>query len=84
MSAGQENRLPAAIRQRNDVSAPVMDRPAASAGGEDAPAQLAALGADDMRACNGTINARMDSPVGLFPQLAAHIVAPGGKKLGPL
>jgi octaprenyl-diphosphate synthase len=37
-----------------------------------------------MEACNRTIVARMDSPVALIPQLAAHIVAAGGKLLRPL
>jgi octaprenyl-diphosphate synthase len=39
---------------------------------------------DDLAACNRTIVARMDSPVALIPQLAAHIVAAGGKRLRPL
>ncbi|MEJ0017259.1 MAG: polyprenyl synthetase family protein [Acetobacteraceae bacterium] len=38
----------------------------------------------DLEACNRTIVARMDSPVALIPQLAAHIVAAGGKRLRPL
>ncbi len=76
--------MPAAIRQRDEISNPVMDRPGANGGGEDALATLAALVADDMRACNATIIARMDSPVALIPQLAAHIVAAGGKRLRPL
>jgi octaprenyl-diphosphate synthase len=37
-----------------------------------------------MDACNRTILARMHSPVALIPQLAAHIVAAGGKRLRPL
>jgi octaprenyl-diphosphate synthase len=37
-----------------------------------------------MDACNRTIVTRMDSPVALIPQLAAHIVAAGGKRLRPL
>ena len=43
-----------------------------------------ALLQDDLAACNRTIVARMDSPVELIPQLAAHIVAAGGKRLRPL
>ncbi len=50
----------------------------------DALADLAALFHDDFEACNRTIIARMDSPVALIPQLAAHIVAAGGKRLRPL
>ena len=43
-----------------------------------------ALLTTDLEACNRTIVARMDSPVALIPQLAAHIVAAGGKRLRPL
>ena len=51
---------------------------------EDALTALMALVGDDLVACNHTIVARMDSPVALIPQLAAHIVAAGGKRLRPL
>ena len=51
---------------------------------EDALHVLAALVEHDIAACNRTIVARMDSPVALIPQLAAHIVAAGGKRLRPL
>ncbi|WP_431285872.1 polyprenyl synthetase family protein [Humitalea sp. 24SJ18S-53] len=37
-----------------------------------------------MSATNRLIVARMDSPVALIPQLAAHLVAAGGKRLRPL
>jgi octaprenyl-diphosphate synthase len=42
------------------------------------------LVADDLKAVNRTIVARMHSPVALIPQLAGHIVAAGGKRLRPL
>ena len=51
---------------------------------EDALNTLVALVGSDLEACNRTIVARMDSPVALIPQLAAHIVAAGGKRLRPL
>ena len=51
---------------------------------EDALTALVDLVGDDLAACNRTIVARMDSPVALIPQLAAHIVAAGGKRLRPL
>ena len=51
---------------------------------EDALTALVGLVATDLEACNRTIVARMDSPVALIPQLAAHIVAAGGKRLRPL
>jgi octaprenyl-diphosphate synthase len=53
-------------------------------GGEDALTALVLLVHDDLQACNRAIVARMDSPVALIPQLAAHIVAAGGKRLRPL
>ena len=37
-----------------------------------------------MHATNQAILARMESPVALIPQLAAHLVAAGGKRLRPL
>ena len=40
--------------------------------------------AEDMLACNREIIARMQSDVPLIPQLAAHLVAAGGKRLRPL
>jgi octaprenyl-diphosphate synthase len=51
---------------------------------EDALTTLVALVGADLAACNRTIVARMASPVALIPQLAAHIVAAGGKRLRPL
>ena len=45
---------------------------------------LVSLVEADLEACNRVIVDRMDSPVSLIPQLAAHIVAAGGKRLRPL
>jgi octaprenyl-diphosphate synthase len=53
-------------------------------GGEDALAALTSLVQADLEACNRLIVERMHSPVALIPQLAAHIVAAGGKRLRPL
>jgi octaprenyl-diphosphate synthase len=50
----------------------------------DALGRLAALLEPELHATNQAIVARMDSPVVLIPQLAAHIVASGGKRLRPL
>ena len=60
------------------------DPQAPEAGGEAALNALAELLSDDMQACNRAILARMDSPVTLIPQLAAHLIAAGGKRLRPL
>lgn len=51
---------------------------------EDALSALIALVRADLEICNRVIVERMDSPVALIPQLAAHIVAAGGKRLRPL
>ncbi len=40
--------------------------------------------ADDLKAVNEVIMSRMHSPVALIPQLAAHIIAAGGKRLRPM
>jgi octaprenyl-diphosphate synthase len=58
--------------------------PVAAPGAEDALEALTALVRTDLEACNRLIVARMQSPVALIPQLAAHIVAAGGKRLRPL
>jgi octaprenyl-diphosphate synthase len=50
----------------------------------DALTRLTTALAEDLQATNRAIVARMDSPVALIPQLAAHLVAAGGKRLRPL
>jgi octaprenyl-diphosphate synthase len=50
----------------------------------DALTRLAALLEPELHATNRAIVARMESPVALIPQLAAHLVAAGGKRLRPL
>ena len=52
--------------------------------GEDALTELTALLRNDIEACNRLIVERMHSDVALIPQLAAHIIAAGGKRLRPL
>jgi octaprenyl-diphosphate synthase len=69
------SRASPALPQRSHLHAPA---------GEDALTALVDLLHDDLLACNRTIVARMDSQVDLIPQLAAHIVAAGGKRLRPL
>ncbi|MDA0998307.1 MAG: polyprenyl synthetase family protein [Proteobacteria bacterium] len=46
--------------------------------------ELQRLVADDLKAVNDVIVRRMHSPVALIPQLAAHIIAAGGKRLRPM
>lgn len=52
--------------------------------GEAGLKALADYLAADMQACNQVIVDRMQSSVALIPQLAAHLVAAGGKRLRPL
>jgi len=46
--------------------------------------RLWALAAEDMAAVDALILDRMQSPVGLIPNLAQHLVGAGGKRLRPL
>ena len=50
----------------------------------DALTRLSAMLEADLRETNQAIVSRMESPVALIPQLAAHLVAAGGKRLRPL
>ena len=50
----------------------------------DAMERLEAAFADDLAAVNALIIERMQSPVGMIPDLAAHLVSAGGKRLRPL
>ncbi len=45
---------------------------------------LLLLAKDDMAVVDGIIHERMQSPVGMIPDLAAHLVEAGGKRLRPL
>jgi octaprenyl-diphosphate synthase len=67
-------------------AAPTRTAPAATAApdAEDALTALVNLVREDLEACNRLIIERMQSPVQLIPQLAAHLIAAGGKRLRPL
>ncbi|VAW02324.1 Decaprenyl diphosphate synthase [hydrothermal vent metagenome] len=54
-------------------------------GADDNPAsRLSVLVAEDMARVNDLVNKRMQSPVGMIPDLAAHLVDAGGKRLRPM
>lgn len=56
--------------------------PAAAA--DASPMQrLSALVADDMAAVEALVGQRMQSPVGMIPDLAAHLIDAGGKRVRP-
>ncbi len=46
--------------------------------------QLTMMASSDMQDVNAIILERMDSPVGMIPDLAQHLVEAGGKRLRPL
>ena len=66
------------------VTTPVQPDAASTASQGDILGTLTALIGSDMEATNRAIVQRMNSPVALIPQLAAHIVAAGGKRIRPL
>ncbi len=67
-----------------DLPLPTSEAALRAPAGEDALTALTTLVREDLEACNRLIVERMQSPVALIPQLAAHIVAAGGKRLRPL
>jgi octaprenyl-diphosphate synthase len=46
--------------------------------------KLLVLAADDMKHVDAIIQDRMQSPVGMIPDLAQHLISAGGKRLRPL
>jgi octaprenyl-diphosphate synthase len=62
----------------------LIEQRATGSGSDDALNTLAELVHEDIVACNAVILRQMQSPVALIPQLAAYIVAAGGKRLRPL
>ena len=73
-------------RSLDIVSTPVQTGRSGAGPGEgaDALTHLVDLLGADLQATNRAIVERMHSPVALIPQLAAHIVAAGGKRIRPL
>jgi octaprenyl-diphosphate synthase len=67
-----------------DHPAPLQPDYATGRADEDALTALGMLVADDLAACNRVIVSNMQSQVELIPQLAAHLVAAGGKRLRPM
>ncbi|WP_395644576.1 polyprenyl synthetase family protein [Terricaulis sp.] len=53
-------------------------------GGPHAVDRLAALLAEDLAAVDQLIHQHMTSPVGVIPNLAAHLIDAGGKRIRPL
>lgn len=53
-------------------------------GGPHAVDRLAALLAEDLTAVDALIHQHMTSPVGVIPNLAAHLIDAGGKRIRPL
>jgi octaprenyl-diphosphate synthase len=53
-------------------------------GAPNAADRLAALLAEDLAAVDALIHQHMESPVGVIPNLAAHLIDAGGKRIRPL
>ncbi len=58
--------------------------PSNLAGAPNAVDRLASLLAEDLAAVDELIHAHMTSPVGVIPNLAAHLIDAGGKRIRPL
>lgn len=54
------------------------------AGGPNAVDRLATLLSEDLAAVDALIHQHMTSPVGVIPNLAAHLIDAGGKRIRPL
>jgi len=63
---------------------PAVGTAKAAAGAPNAVERLAALLAEDLDAVDVIIHERMNSPVGVIPNLAAHLIDAGGKRIRPL
>jgi len=66
------------------LNAPAQIRKDAKTGLASPAERLWTLASDDMAAVDALILSRMESPVGLIPNLAQHLVGAGGKRLRPL
>jgi octaprenyl-diphosphate synthase len=55
-----------------------------AAGAPHAVDRLAALLSEDLAAVDALIHQHMESPVGVIPNLAAHLIDAGGKRIRPL
>ncbi|MBI1252397.1 MAG: polyprenyl synthetase family protein [Alphaproteobacteria bacterium] len=63
---------------------PAVTREAAPSAAASPIERLAGLLQDDLVAVDALIHAGMESPVGVIPNLAAHLVDAGGKRIRPL
>jgi octaprenyl-diphosphate synthase len=66
------------------ATSPAAARPSSAPQGASPIEALSALLADDLHAVDELIHARMNSPVGVIPNLASHLVDAGGKRIRPL
>jgi len=63
---------------------PAVGQKKRDAGGPNAVDRLATLLAEDLAAVDALIHQHMTSPVGVIPNLAAHLIDAGGKRIRPL
>lgn len=63
---------------------PAVGQAKKTGGAANAVERLSALLAEDMNAVDAIIHQHMASPVGVIPNLAAHLIDAGGKRIRPL
>jgi octaprenyl-diphosphate synthase len=66
------------------ILGPAATSPAAARPDHSPIDRLTELIADDLRAVDDVIHARMTSPVGVIPNLAGHLIDAGGKRIRPM
>jgi octaprenyl-diphosphate synthase len=63
---------------------PAVGQAKKSSGAANAVERLSSLLAEDMQAVDAIIHQHMASPVGVIPNLAAHLIDAGGKRIRPM
>src|SRR6478672_6529677 len=77
--------MPTPTPMKNAARTSSTSSPAAAAASKDAAADRAiALVETEMRAVEQRLAERMESPIGAIPQVGAHLLGAGGKRLRPL
>lgn len=72
------------VVKRRRLLGPAVGPAVKAVGAPNAVERLAVLMSEDLAAVDAIIHDRMQSPVGMIPNLAAHLVDAGGKRIRPL
>ena len=87
MTRAEANTIVPATQERKPgarLLGPAATSPAAARPDQSPIDQLTVLIAEDLRAVDEVIHARMASPVGVIPNLAGHLIDAGGKRIRPM